>query len=111
MKPRSGGLHPWEFWTVNALAGVTLVLLVINIALHLGNRSIQAEVNARQQYIEQTMRLSRLNNQLIQALANLSVQTNDQEIRNLLAAQGVIFSVNQPSEQSTPTATEGESSP
>jgi len=51
------------------LAGLTLVLVLINVWLVLGDQSRQAEVNQRQQYIEQSVRLGRVNASLVRALA------------------------------------------
>ena len=45
------------------------------------------------------MQLSRLNNEIVQALVNLSVQTGDEGIRDLLASQGITFSVDAPEQQ------------
>ena len=63
--------------------------MAANVGLSLNNRAAQAEVNQRQQFINETVQLARLNNQIVQALANLAVQTNDESIRRLLAAQGI----------------------
>lgn len=83
-----------QFWLLNGIAVVALVLVLTNISLFLSNRSAQAEVNARQQYINDSIKLNRLSNQLIQSLANLSAQTKDDKIKDLLAAHGIQFTVN-----------------
>jgi hypothetical protein len=46
------------------------------------------------------MTLARVNSQLIQTLANMSAQSNDEAIREMLARHGVTFS--------TPPATSGQ---
>lgn len=53
----------------------------------------QAEVATRTQFINESVALGRMNSQLIQALANLSAQGNDEAIRTMLAKHGVTFSV------------------
>ncbi len=86
-------------WFRGVLAGVAalgLVFVVINIFLFLGNRTIQGEVNDRQQFINQSIQLDRLNRELIAALANLAARSNDDQVRNLLASQGITFTLNQP---------------
>ena len=70
------------------------MLVAINIALFNNNRTVQLEVAKQQQFINQSIRLSRLNTQLIRALATASVQNNDPQIRELLNAHGVTYSVN-----------------
>jgi hypothetical protein len=89
MQGKSGG-----FWLLTLVAGVALVLAVLNMALDQSNQAVQAEINNSQEYINQTLQISRLNTQVIQALANLSARTGDEQISNLLAAHGISFSTN-----------------
>ena len=86
----------WFRWVLSGIAVLGLVFVVVNIFLFLGNRTIQGEVNDRQQFINQTLQLDRLNRELIAALANLAARNNDDQIRNLLASHGITFTVNQP---------------
>jgi hypothetical protein len=94
--------RPWILWVLSGLAGLALVLVIINIVLFTGNRSIQAEVNTRQQFINQSLQLDRLNRDLVTALANLASRINDEQLKNLLTSHGITFSVN-PSGTSAPT--------
>lgn len=96
MNPGSGYLKGWQFWFLTLTAGSALVLVVINVILARSNQNLQVEVNARQQYINQTIRISRLNGQVIQALANMSARTGDEQLRQLLAAHGISFSATLP---------------
>ena len=89
MTTNATGLNEGQFWLLTALAALALILVLICTGLFFGNRATQAEVNARQQYINQTVQLGRLNTQVAQFLANLAVQTNDRRIRDLLAANGI----------------------
>jgi hypothetical protein len=86
----------WFRWLLSGIAVLGLVFVVVNIYLFLGNRSIQGEVNDRQQFINQSIQLDRLNRELIAGLANLAARNNDEQIRNLLASHGITFTVNQP---------------
>jgi hypothetical protein len=76
------------------LAGLTFVLVVVNIVLSFGNQSIQAEVNERQQFITQSIQLESLSRQVIGVLANMAVKTNDQQLKSLLASSGVNLAPN-----------------
>ncbi len=87
------GLSKGAFWTLNALAGVALVLVIANVVLSREVMALRDDVSARQQYINQTVRLSRVNVQLIQALANAAARTGDTDLRALLAAHGISFTV------------------
>jgi hypothetical protein len=93
---------PWVVWVLSGIAGLGLVLVIINIVLFTGNRSIQAEVNTRQQFINQSLQLDRLNRELITALANLAARNNDEQLKNLLTSHGITFSVNQPGTSAPP---------
>jgi hypothetical protein len=71
------------------LAVVALVLVAANVLLSMGNQSVQMEVNERQQFIAQSIQLEQLNRQVVTVLANMAMKSNDQELKNLLAASGV----------------------
>jgi hypothetical protein len=71
------------------LAAVALVLVVVNVMLALGNQSVQADLNERQQFIAQSIQLEQLNRQVVAVLANMAMKSNDEQLKNLLAASGV----------------------
>ena len=83
---RAGG---WLYWVTVGLSGVTLVLVVAYIILAQDNRTIQAEVNQRQQFVNQSMQLGRINEALIRALAAGAVNDKDDKLRDLLAQNGI----------------------
>ncbi len=82
------------YWTSVVLSGLALLLFVMDIGLISGNRNLQTEIAQRQGVIENAARLTPLNQNLAQALAEASVKNNDTEIRDLLAAQGIKISKN-----------------
>jgi hypothetical protein len=69
-----------------------LVLVLVNILLGFGNQSLQSEVSERQQMIAQAMHLETLHQQMIGALAEVAVKTNDAQLKELLAASGFTLS-------------------
>ena len=79
----------WQGWAVTGIAGLSLVLVVVNGALFLTNRTIQNEINTRQQLINQAVQLERLGQELVNALAGLALRNNDEQLRQLLADQGI----------------------
>src|SRR5438874_13708191 len=89
-----------------ALSGITLVLVVAYIVLAQENRSVQAEVSQRQQYIDQSIQLGRINDALIRALAAAAVDNNDDKLRELLAQNGISINptTGAPEKQATPPA-------
>jgi hypothetical protein len=83
------------FWTSTGLAALALVLVVVNAALTLANRSAQTEVNARQQFINANLQLSRVSETLIRTVAAVAANKNDDTLRILLAQHGITYTVNQ----------------
>ncbi len=101
----SPGLYgrTWRERLLLLIAGLGLVFVIVNIFLFSANRAIQGQVNDRQQFINQSVQLDRLNRELIAALASYAARNNDDQIRNLLASQGITITVN-PSGGQAPAA-------
>ena len=79
----------WLYRLLVALSGITLVLVVVYVVLTQDNRSVQTEINQRQQFINQGIRLGRINDALIHILATTAVSNNDDKLRDLLAQNGI----------------------
>jgi hypothetical protein len=67
---------------------LVLILVLVNILLAIGNQSLQSEVSERQQMIAQAIQLEGLHRQVVGALAEMAVKTNDAQLKDLLAASG-----------------------
>jgi hypothetical protein len=80
------------FWISTGLAVAGLLLVVINAAMTLANRSAQTEVNQRQQFINQNPQVTRITEALVRALASAAVAQNDDALRDLLAQYGISVS-------------------
>jgi hypothetical protein len=96
----------WLYRVLVALSGITLVLVIGYIVLIQDNRTVQAEVNQRQQFINQSIQLGRINDTLIRALAAAAVEHNDDKLRELLAQNGIAINpaTGAPEKQATPAA-------
>jgi hypothetical protein len=79
----------WLYRLLVALSGITLILVVVYIVVIQDNRSVQSEVNQRQQFINQSIQLGRVNDALIRALAATAVTNKDDKLRDLLAQNGI----------------------
>ena len=79
----------WLYRLLVALSGITLVLVVVYIVVIQDNRSVQSEINQRQQFINQSIQLGRINDALIHALATAAVSNKDDKLRDLLAQNGI----------------------
>ncbi|HSE87297.1 MAG TPA: hypothetical protein VLJ79_13825 [Candidatus Binatia bacterium] len=76
---------------LTGLAVVMLVLVLVNILISLGNQSLRAEVNERQQFLAQSMQLEGLHREIITVLATVALKTNNDPLKSLLASQGIDF--------------------
>ncbi len=83
-------------WISTALATIALGLVVVNIVLASGNRDMQRHANQRQQFINQSIQLGAVHNQLVSVLGTLAAQANDGDIRNVLSAHGITVSIGAP---------------
>ena len=86
-------LKKWEFWFLTAVGAVTLALVIVNAALFLVNRNTQIDINNRQQFIQQSIQLEGLYREIVKALADLSIKSNDRQIRDMLTSQGITVTV------------------
>ena len=73
------------------LAALMLVLVLANVLLSLGNQSLRVDVNERQQLITQGMQLEGLHREIVTVLASIAVKSNDEQLKSLLASQGISF--------------------
>jgi hypothetical protein len=109
---RPGG---WLYWIGVGLSGLTLLLVVAYIVLVQDNRSVQAEVNQRQQFINQSIQLGRVNEALIRALATAALSNKDDRLRELLTQNGITINAageaapaaGRPAAETTPATTPG----
>ena len=83
------GSDGWLYRLLVALSGITLILVVVYIVLIQDNRSVQAGINQRQQFINQSIQLGRINDALVRALAATAVSNKDDKLRDLLAQSGI----------------------
>jgi type II secretory pathway component PulK len=71
------------------LALVAMVLAIVNAVLHSANRALQAQANERQLFVQQTVQLEGLYQQLIRGLAEVSARANDGQLAAVLAKHGI----------------------
>jgi hypothetical protein len=80
-------MEGWLERLLVALSGITLVLVLAYIVLVQDDHTMQAEVNQRQQFINQSIQLGRVDEALIRALA--ANAGKDDKLRELLAQNGI----------------------
>ena len=74
---------------LTGLAVLLLLLVLVNILISLGNQSLRMEVSERQQFLAQSMQLEGLHREIITVLATVALKTNNDQLKSLLASQGI----------------------
>lgn len=92
-----------EFRLLTLIAAATLLVALANILLFSQNRERQQEVTSRGQFIQQSVQLEALYREIAKALADLAVRNKDQQLRDMLAAQGISVTVNPAPAPAAPT--------
>ena len=87
-------MRRWQARSLTAVAALTLLLALANASLLALNRRLQGELHERQQFIQQSVQLEAIYRELVKGLAEVGVKTKDQQILNMLNAQGLSISVN-----------------
>ncbi len=97
-------LKSWQYTVLNAIGALALLLVLFNAVLFTKNRDLQQQVNARQQYLQQTTALEGLYRDIVKALAELAVSNNDTQLLEMLASKGLNVSVNAPTPTPAPAS-------
>ena len=79
---------------LNVIGFLTLILVFVNMFLLVGNQSLQRIVAERQQLIMRSIQMQGPAREVITALANLAVRSDDEQLKVLLAKHGITVSVN-----------------
>lgn len=71
------------------LAVLILILVLVNVVLTLRNQFLRQHLTERQQFISQSIQMEGVYREIVTTLATVAVKTNDQQLKNLLASQGI----------------------
>lgn len=93
----SFALKQWQFYLLTFISATALGLVFVTTTLSANIGSMRSQLDERQQFINDSIVLSKLNVQLAQVLANLSVATGDEELKRVLWDNGITFSTDTPS--------------
>ena len=85
-----------SFAFATALSALCVLVVAANITLVSLNRTQQADINLRQQYVQQSLQLEGLYREIVRALAELGARNNDDTVKALLQSHGITYSVNAP---------------
>ena len=89
-------LSKWQFNILAGLGALALLLAVSNGWLLTQGHNRQAALSEGRQFVQQGAAHETLYREIVKALAELGVKSNDAQVLNLLAAQGLSVSVNSP---------------
>ncbi|HVN43606.1 MAG TPA: hypothetical protein VMT66_00010 [Steroidobacteraceae bacterium] len=89
-------LKSYQYWILMAVTAASLLLVVLDARLVMSNRVLRTEVDSRGKYIQQSIQLQGLYQEVIKALADLAVRNKDDELRDLLSRQGISVTVTPP---------------
>ena len=78
-----------------------------NIGLVESNRALQADANGRGQFVQQTVQLQALYQDIVKAIADLSVRNKDEALRDVLTQEGITVSINPPADGAGTPAAKG----
>jgi hypothetical protein len=92
----SFALKQWQFYLLTGISAVALGLVFVTTTLSASISGMRGQLDERQQFINETIVLSKLNVQLAQVLANLAVATSDDELKQVLWNNGITFSTDAP---------------
>lgn len=81
-------------WFIVYASFIVLVVAVYNSYVRIATSTKRVEGVSYNQTIADGVKIRQINNQLINALAKISAQSNDQDIKAVLESEGVTFTVN-----------------
>jgi hypothetical protein len=79
---------------LNVLGFITLILVFVNMFLLVGNQALQRVVAERQQTIMRSIQMQGPAREVITAMANLALRSDDEQLKQLLAKHGITVTVN-----------------
>jgi hypothetical protein len=74
---------------LTAIAAATLMLVLVDAWMVMGNRQLQAAFSSRQVFLQQTAQLDTLYREIARSLADLALKSNDQQVLQMLGDNGI----------------------
>jgi uncharacterized membrane protein YeiB len=82
-----------QFWVLSTIGAGCVLFVILNMVLDSGNQALQVQVSGQQQYIQQSLQLQGLYQQIVRAVADLSVRNHDEQLQAILTRQGLHLTV------------------
>ena len=84
----------WQFNVLTSLGALALLLVIGDGIVFTQNRGVQSALTQQQQFVQQTVALEGLYRDIVKALAEMAVKSNDRQVLDMLAAQGINVTTN-----------------
>ena len=91
-----------QYYTVTLIAGACFVAMLASITLGYNNAKARAEVNQRQQFVQQSVQLEGLYKEIVRALAEMGARNNDGDVKAMLQKNGITYTPNVAASATTP---------
>ena len=85
-----------QYWVVTLIAAASLAAMLASVTLGYSNAASRAEVNQRQQFVQQSVQLEGLYREIVRALAELAARNNDSDVKAMLQKHGITYTANAP---------------
>ena len=85
-----------QYWVVTVVAAASFAAMLASVTLGYSNAASRAEVNQRQQFVQQSVQLEVLYREIVRALAELAARNNDSDVKAMLQKHGITYTANAP---------------
>ncbi len=82
-------LARWQFWVTTVVALLVALTAGYSMMLFSQNRNTQGQLAQRAQYVQQSVQLNGIYREMVEALGNLAIRSQDKAVVDLLASQGI----------------------
>lgn len=83
-----------QYWAATFLASACFLAMLTSLVLGYSNASARADVNQRQQFVQQSAQLEGLYKEIVRALAEMGARNNDGDVKAMLAKNGITYTAN-----------------
>ena len=85
-----------QYWVLTVIAAASFAAMLASVTLGYSNAASRAEVNQRQQFVQQSVQLEVLYREIVRALAELAARNNDSDVKAMLQKHGITYTANAP---------------
>ena len=83
-----------QYYTVTLIAAACFAAMLASTILGYNNAKARADVNQRQQFVQQSVQLEGLYKEIVRALAEMGARNNDGDVKAMLQKNGITYTAN-----------------